>query len=146
LKLANIKSDDVNDELFLYAVEQYKLHNKDKTVDISIIQEEYQRFWFIIKLLAVYRNSSELNVRLLLNHLIILTNLFEISAVTILLRIALDKGDYDIITYVLTLLSFIGYIPDDKHMYIMSEEYLLNDIPVNSELLRKLENETTSQY
>lgn len=136
-----IKSDDVSSELFSYAVEQYKKYNKDKTVDITIVLSEYQRFWFIIKLLAVYRNSNELNVRLLLNHLIILTNIFEISAVGILLRIAIDKADYDIISYVMSILSFIGYIPEDKHLYIMEEEYLLTDVPLNMELLKKLETE-----
>lgn len=138
--MALIKSDDKINELFNYAIEQYKKHNSDKTVDVSIIKEEYQRFWFIIKLLAVYRNSGELNTRLLLNHLIILTNIFETSAVNILLKIALDRADYDIVSYVLTLLSFIGYIPEDKHLYIMDEEYLLEDIPLNLALLRKLEN------
>jgi hypothetical protein len=138
--MASIRADDIDNEVFQYAVEKYKLHNKDKIVDVSIIQEEYNRFWFIIKILAVYRNSSELNGRLLINHMIILTNIFEISAVNILLRIALDKGDYDIISYVMTLLFFVGYIPDDRHLYIMGEEYLLTDVPINSELLKKLES------
>jgi hypothetical protein len=139
--MGTIKSDDIENELFQYAIEQYKKHNRDKIVDIAIIQEEYNRFWFIIKLLAVYRNSGEINIRLLINHIIILTNIFEISAINILLTIALDKGDYDIISYVMTLLFFIGYIPDDRRLIIMEEEYLLVDVPINSELLKKLESE-----
>lgn len=137
--MALLKSDDTNSELFSYAIEQYKLHNYDKTVDVSIIKEEYQRFWFIIKLLVVYRNSGELNTRLLLNHLIILTNVFEISAINILLKIVLDKGDFDIVSYVLTLLSFIGYVPENKRMVIMDDEYWLAEIPLNLILLNKLE-------
>lgn len=137
--MAVYKLDDINNELFQYAVEQYKKHNSDLVVDIEIIQEEYLRFWYIIKLLAVYKNSNEINIRLLLNHLIILTNIFEIGAVTILLKIALDRGDYEIISYVITILSFIGYVSEDKRFNIMEDEYMLNDIPLNLELLKKLE-------
>jgi hypothetical protein len=138
--MASIKADDVDNELFKYAIEQYKLHNKEKIVDATIVQEEYNRFWFIIKLLAVYRNSGELNVRLLINHMVILTNIFEISAVNILIKIVLDKGDYDIISYVMTVLFFLGYVRDDKYFSFMGEEYLLTDVPINSELLKKLES------
>lgn len=137
--MAVYKLDNINNELFQYAVEQYKKHNSDLVVDIEIIQEEYLRFWYIIKLLAVYKNSNEINIRLLLNHLIILTNIFEIGAVTILLKIALDRGDYEIISYVITILSFIGYVSEDKRFNIMEDEYMLNDIPLNLELLKKLE-------
>lgn len=134
-----IRSDDISHDLFLYAVEQFKLHNKDDTIDISIIKEEYNRFWFVLKLLAVYKNNNELNVRLLLNHLIILTNIFEIGAVNILLGISIDRGDYEIISNVMTILSFIGYVSEEHHFYILEEEYLLTDVPLNPELLKKLE-------
>ena len=135
----SIKSEDVTNELFLYAVEQYKLHNRGIQVDINIIKEEYQRFWFIIKLFSTYRNSGELNTRLLLNHFTILTNIFEISAVHILMAIALDKEDYDTISCVLTLLNFVGYVSDDRHLYIRQEEYILKDIPFDMPLMKKLE-------
>lgn len=139
--MPTIKQDDVSDPLFLYTVEQYKKSNNDLTVDIVIVQSEYQRFWFIMKMLAVYRNGGDLNTRLLLNHLIILTNIFELSAVSILLRIAIDKADYDILSYVMTILHFIGYVPDNKEFNIMGEEYILTDIPINTVLLQKLERD-----
>ena len=137
--MANIKSEDITHELFLYAVEQYKLTNKYAQIDINLIREEYQRFWFIIKLLSTYRNSGELNIRLLLNHFIILTNIFEISAVHILLAIAIDREDFDIISYTLTLLHFVGYVAEDRHFYIREEEYLYKDIPFDLPLMKKLQ-------
>lgn len=139
MKLVSIKSDDVTSDLFLYAVEQYKLHNKDVQVDINIIKEEYQRFWFILKLFSIYKNSGELNTRLLLNHFIILTNIFEIAAVHILLEIAIDKEDYDIISYTLTLLNFVGYVSTDKHFFIRNQEYLYQNVAFDMGILNKLE-------
>lgn len=139
MKLVSIKADDVTSDLFLYAVEQYKLHNKDVQVDINIIKEEYQRFWFILKLFSIYKNSGELNTRLLLNHFIILTNIFEIAAVHILLEIAIDKEDYDIISYTLTLLNFVGYVSTDKHFFIRNQEYLYQNVAFDMGILHKLE-------
>lgn len=137
--MANIKSEDITHELFLYAVEQYKISNNYNQVDMNNVKEEYQRFWLIIKLFSTYRNSGEVNIRLLLNHFIILTNIFQISAVHILLAIALDKEDFDIISYTLTLLNFIGYVAEDRHFYIKEQEYLYTDIPFDRPLMRKLQ-------
>lgn len=139
--MALIKSEDITDSLFIFAIDEYKKYNNESTVDINIIRSEYQRFWFIIKILAMYRNGGELNSRLLLNHLIILTNVFEISAVDILLTIAIDKADYDILSYVITILHFIGYLPDNKEFNIMGEDYILSDIPINTTLIQKLERD-----
>ena len=137
--MANIKSEDVTNELFLYAVEQYKISNNYNQVDMNNVKEEYQRFWLIMKLFSTYRNSGDLNVRLLLNHFIILTNIFQISAVHILLAIAIDKEDFDIISYTLTLLNFIGYVAEDRHFYIKEQEYLYIDIPFDRPLMQKLQ-------
>lgn len=137
--MANIKSEDVTNELFLYAVEQYKISNNYNQVDMNNVKEEYQRFWLIMKLFSTYRNSGELNIRLLLNHFIILTNVFQISAVHILLAIAIDKEDFDIISYTLTLLNFIGYVAEDRHFYIKEQEYLYIDIPFDRPLMKKLQ-------
>ena len=92
-----------------------------------------------MKLFSTYRNSGELNIRLLLNHFIILTNVFQISAVHILLAIAIDKEDFDIISYTLTLLNFIGYVAEDRHFYIKEQEYLYIDIPFDRPLMKKLQ-------
>lgn len=137
--MANIKSEDVTHELFLYAVEQYKISNNYNQVDLNNVKEEYQRFWLIMKLFSTYRNSGELNIRLLLNHFIILTNVFQISAVHILLAIALDKEDFDIVSYTLTLLNFIGYVAEDRHFFIKEQEYLYVDIPFDRPLMKKLQ-------
>lgn len=137
--MANIKSQDVTHELFQYAIEQYKLSNNYNQIDINNVKEEYQRFWLIMKIFSTYRNSGELNTRLLLNHFIILTNIFQISAVHILLAIALDKKDFDIISYTLTLLHFIGYVAEDRHFYIKEQEYLYTDIPFDKHLMNKLQ-------
>ena len=97
-------------------------------------QEEYQRYWFVLKLLAIYRNRNEINVRLLLNHLVVLTNNFGQEASQILLKLSIEKADYDILSYVLTILTIIGFVPDNRLISILGEDYLLEDIPLDKKL------------
>lgn len=87
----------------------------------------------------MYINSGEINTRLLFNHLTILMNMFGLETREILLKIALDKGNYEVIQYCMTLLYYIGFIPDNKLMDIIGDEYLL-DIPLSKEFLNYLEN------
>lgn len=130
-----LKSDDYTCPVYQYALEQYKINSKRHNIDLEEFQEDYNRFWFVIKLLVIYRNKSELNTRLLFNHLIILVNNFGIGASKILLKIALEKGDYEIISYSLTLLDFIGFVPENRMIEIMGDDYLLSEIPINKNLL-----------
>lgn len=119
---------------------EYKLNSKHNKLDYEEFQEDYQRFWYLIKLLVIYRNSGEVNVRLMFNHLVILTNNFGHAAAEILMRVAIDKGDYDIIRYSMTILHYVGYIPDDRFMKLIDEEYVLQDIPLSTELLQAIED------
>lgn len=134
-----IKAEDRDNEVFQYAVEQYKISNHVKYIDEDLIHQEYQRFWFILKMLVTYRNSSQLNIRLLMNHITILMNIFEYGFIHIILKIVLEKKDYDIISYVLTILNFIGYNPEDKIMLVMGKEYLIDVIEIDVVLYKKLE-------
>jgi len=123
--------------IFKFAYEQYKLNSKLSSVDYDEFMEDYIRFWYIIKILVIYRNSGDLNIRLLFNHLITATNVFGLSSNQILLKLVLDKGDYEIIVYTMSLLHFIGFIPDDKILCILSEDILL-DVPISEEFLNDI--------
>lgn len=133
--------NDIDCPIFIFALEKYKEQNRGNPVDYDEFLEDYQRFWYIIKLLVIYRNSYELNIRLLFNHLTILSNNFGTTTAQILLRLVLDKGDYDVIRLAMTVLNFIGYIPDDKFMTIINEEYMLTDIPVDNDFIKFINKE-----
>lgn len=126
-------------QIFQFSLDVYKKNSKALTVDYEEFVEEYSRFWYIIKLLVIYRNSGELNVRLLFNHLTILTNIFGIQSTQILMKLVLDKADYDIIVYALSLLHYIGFVPDDKFINIINEEYSLEAIPISHQFIKFME-------
>lgn len=136
-----VQPDDISSEIFQYAYEKYKQENKHRPFSLNEedFKEDYQRFWYVIKILIMYQNSGSLNVRLLFNHLIILSNIFGKSLAEILLRLSIEKGNYEVISYTLSLLHYLGYIPDDKDVFIMGEEYLLTDIPIDSIIISRIE-------
>lgn len=136
-----LKSDDYTCPVYQYALVEYKKNLNHPQVDLEEFQDAYNRFWFVIKLLVIYKNKSELNTRLLVNHLIILVNNFGIGASKILLKIVLEKGDYEVISYALTILDFIGFIPENRLIDIMGEEYLLTEIPINRNLLTYIQED-----
>lgn len=129
-----IKYDDVACPIYQFALEAYKHNAKYSQIDIEEFQQEYQRYWFLLKILAIYRNKGELNTRLLLNHLIVLTNNFGQEAAQILLKLSIEKADFDILSCVITILNIIGFVPDNRLIVILGEEYLLEDIPLNRTL------------
>ena len=129
-----IRYDDVEGPIYQFALQAYKYNAKYSQIDMDEFQEEYQRYWFVLKLLAIYRNRNEINVRLLLNHLVVLTNNFGQEASQILLKLSIEKADYDILSYVLTILTIIGFVPDNRLISILGEDYLLEDIPLDKKL------------
>jgi hypothetical protein len=125
--------------IFQFALEQYKKHHDEINEDDFV--EDYSRFWYIIKLLVIYRNSGELNVRLLLNHVIILTNSFGTTTNQILIKLLLNKGEYEVLVHGVTLLVFLGYMPQNNMLNIMNEDYVI-DVPLSVELYNLLDEET----
>lgn len=135
-----VQPDDKSSEIYQYAYNIYKEENKHNSLLMEDdFLEDYQRFWYIIKILIMYQNSGNLNVRLLFNHLIILSNVFGKGLSEILLRLSIEKGNYEVISHIISILYYLGYIPDDKDLFIMGEEYLLTDIPIDDIIIKKIE-------
>lgn len=121
----------INDDNFLlYAMHHYdnpQCHNIDE------FEEDLKRFLYIKKLLSRYKNSDTLRERLILNHIIVLYNLFG-DALTGMLFHKIDKQDWPTLT---TFLVYLGRMPE------VIEEYgiKLSDITLDQnvvEALRKI--------
>jgi hypothetical protein len=98
---------------------QYAMHHYDNPQCHSVIEfeEDLKRFLYLKKLFSRYKNNGELRERLILNHIIILYNLFG-KATTRMLFFKIDKACYD------TLVTFLVYLermPDKVDNVILSE-------------------------
>lgn len=97
--------DSLCDENFLiYAMKAYDSPN----CIMSEFEEDLKRIKYIKRLIKRYKTTGELKERLILNHLIILSNVFGTKASVRMLFFKVDKEDYRILK---TFLEYLGYMP-----------------------------------
>lgn len=98
--------DSLNDENFLmFAMKAYDSPN----CILSEFEEDLKRIKYIKRLIKRYKTTGELKERLLLNHLIILSNVFGTKSTVRMLFLKIDSEDYAILK---TFLIFLDYMPD----------------------------------
>lgn len=97
--------DDLNDENFLmFAMKAYE----SPTCILSEFEEDLKRIKYIKRLIKRYKTTGELKDRLILNHLIILSNVFGTKNSVRMLFYKIEEEDYDILK---TFLLFLDYMP-----------------------------------
>jgi hypothetical protein len=97
------KLDESN--FLLYAAKHY---DNPSCFDTIEFYEDLNRFKYIKRLFSRYEETGELKERLILNHIIILYNLFGTVAATRMLFLKL-KGHYHLLK---PFLVFLEYCPD----------------------------------
>lgn len=98
--------ENLNDENFmLYAMKCYDSPN----CIMSEFEEDLKRIKYVKRLIKRYKTNGELKERLILNHIIILSNVFGTRNAVRMLFFRLDEQDYQILK---TFLIFLGYMPD----------------------------------
>lgn len=126
--------NDLNmDNALLYAA---KCYNSPRCM-LSEFEEDYLRFKYIRRLIRKYKVSGDIKERLLLNHLIILGNVFGVEPAVRLLFLKNDPVDYDTLK---TFLIFLGYMPEIVRN-INNRNIISSDIPIDlksNEVLRKI--------
>ena len=86
-----------------------KFYDNPQCVNLSEFEEDLKRIKYVKRLIKRYRASGELKERLILNHLIILSNVFGTRNSVRMLFYKIDQEDYDILK---TFLLFLNYMPD----------------------------------
>jgi hypothetical protein len=126
--------DDLNNETFiLYAMKAYDRPN----CLMSEFKEDMKRFNYLKRLFHKYRKTKELKEQLVLNHLVVIYNVFGPEPATRMLFYRMAKDDYSILkTYLLFLNSMPNVVKGIKGQDIRS-----SDIEVDmtiAETLRKI--------
>ena len=108
----------------MFAIKHY---DNPQAVTQEDFYEDMKRFKWIKRLLNKYKNSGDLNVHLLLNHFIILYNVFG-EATTALLFYKIDKDLWGVLKTFIVYLERIPEYPKTS----------LHDIPVDEKCLEIL--------
>ena len=95
--------------LFLYAAKHYK---NPKFADIDEFYEDLKRFKYIKRLLNRYLETDDLADRLLLNHFIVVFNMFGIEAALNILELKLEDKHWPVVK---PFLIFLNYIKNDQY-------------------------------
>ena len=93
-----------DDNFTIYAIKAYDKPN----CIISEFEEDLKRLKYVKRLIKRYRVTGELKERLILNHIIILSNVFGVEASVKMLFYKLDKEDFEILK---TFLLFLNFMP-----------------------------------
>ena len=121
-------SEKLNDGNFLV----YAMHHYDNPQCHSLqeFEEDIKKFLYLKKLLSRYKNYDELRERLILNHIIVLYNIFGESA-TRMLFYKIDKSCWDVLV---TFLVYLDRMPEELPEYGI----ILSDIVLDEKIISTL--------
>lgn len=121
-----MRFDELNeDNYILFAI---KFYDNPQAVTYSDFESDLKRIRYVKRLLKKYKNTGELKTHLVLNHLIILFNVFSDATVP-LLFFNLDK---DLWPSIKSFLIFLNRLPEYPKTQI-------HEIPVDTYCLQNLE-------
>jgi hypothetical protein len=129
MQFDNLTSENV----LLYATKAYDRPN----CILSEFKEDMKRFNYLKRLFYRYRKDNEVRERLILNHLVVLSNVFGVEVTTRLLFFKMAKEDYPALK---TYLLFLSYMPDTVKC-IKGQDIISSDIPLDMDVvfaLRKI--------
>ena len=116
-----LRFKELNDKnLFLYAAKHYR---SNKLADADEFNEDLKRFKYIKRLLNRYIESDELSERLILNHLIVVFNVFGIEAALNILDFKLEDKHWPVMK---PFLIFLNYIENDQYTGITMDPEVVN--------------------
>lgn len=120
-----MKFDELNDNNFiLFAIKNYE---NPQAVTEEDFYDDIKRFKWIKRLLKKYKVNGEMNIHLLINHFLILYNIFGDAATPLLFY----KIEQEYWSFIKTIMMYLGRFPE----YPKTQ---LHDIPIDDVCLSYL--------
>ena len=110
-----------------YLLFAIKFYDNPQSVTREDFESDLKRIRYVKRLLKRYQNNGELKVHLILNHLIILFNLFNEATVPLLFY-NLDEELWPAIKSFLIFLNRVSEYPKTKVNEIEADEYCLQQL------------------
>jgi len=119
--------DDLNnDNIMMYAMKAYDRPN----CIMSEFKDDMKRFNYLKRLFLRYRKINELREQLVLNHLVVLYNVFGPEVTSRMLFFKMSKDDYPALK---TYLLFLSIMPEIIRG-IKGHDIISSDIPVDNRI------------
>lgn len=125
--------ENLTDEnIMLYAAKAYDRPN----CIMSEFTEDMKRLNYLKRLFRRYHKHGEMRERLILNHIVVLYNIFGPEVTTRILFYNANKEDYSILK---TYLLFLNLMPE-RVWGINGKDIISSDIPVDMKIAEVLRN------
>jgi len=118
------------DNFQLFAMRSY---TNPHCTDLLEFQDDLKRIRYVKRLFKKYEETGELRERLVLNHLIVIYNMFETRSATRMLFLKLE-GYYE---YLKPFLIFLGYWPTEMGL-VAGERIIDANISLDATVVSKL--------
>lgn len=111
-----------NDTFVQYAMRNY---NNKQCTSVEEFKEDILRFKYLKRLFSRYNNNNDLQERLILNHLIILYNIFGIEPANKMIFFKINEIHW---SYLKTFLVFLNYLKEDQYVEIPLDQHIIDTL------------------
>ena len=124
--------DDLNEKNYLHFAMKY--YDNRQCTSVDEFNEDLNKIKYVKRLFNRFLETGELRTNLILNHLIVIYNVFENEAATRMLFFRVEKKFYSILK---PFLIFLTRLPE-KVKGIDGEDIQTNHIPLNETTIKEL--------
>ena len=124
--------DDLNEKNYLHFA--MKFYDNRQCTSVEEFNEDLNKIKYVKRLFNRFLDTGELRTILILNHLIVIYNVFENEAATRMLFFRVEKKFYSILK---PFLIFLHRLPE-KVKGIDGEDIQTNHIPLNETTIKEL--------
>lgn len=117
-------------DIQLFAMNNYITHRKST---IQEFKQDFGRFSIVAKLLERWKEGKTDSIHLIVNHIIIIYNVFEFHAASLLLFLKCNVTTWNEVKTILLFLNRLPVVIPDLNINTL-------EIPINSDLMNILEN------
>lgn len=114
-----------NKNFLLFAAKNYQ---NSQCMTQEEFEDDLQRFKYLKRLFNRYEVTNELSERLILNHLVVLYNVFGIKAANHMMFYKIEEKNWPILK---TFLVYLNYLPEEQYVEVPLDENVV-------EALRKI--------
>ena len=102
-----------------------KRHYNNKGAGQEEFDDDMNRFKYLKRLFRKYDTSKEFKSRLIINHVIILANVFGVDAASTLLFFKIDDQHWNLLK---TILIFLNYMPENEMIDIDIDQNVMEEL------------------
>ena len=111
-----------SDNIIMFAMKHY---DNPSCVDDKEFLDDMKRFKYLKRLFRKYDTSKILKIRLILNHIIVLANVFGVDASSTLLFFKIDRKHWPVLK---TFLVYLNYMPENDMKDIATDLKILKEL------------------